>query len=136
MPKLLNYFDDALAAADNVADVARIHSRKSKNLVGQLSMFDNALGNDKYSLAGFSHNKPVYQSNLAKLYDFLAPDAATQTDEYMSYLNGLSDSQIQDLIPQNSVSVLNDQMGQNALQTLYNNPDTRMLAEILKKHVR
>lgn len=132
MSKLLNYSDDLLRAADDVADVIRPRSTKSlKNVAGQLSMFDDV---PKYELAGMGRNKPIHQSSLAQLYDDLAPDNTLQTQKYLEYLNGLSDNQIQNLMPQSSLDLINAQTHRATLQRLQEmqqDPNTQSLAELL-----
>ena len=137
MSKLLNYSDDFLRAMDDVADVARTRSTKSlKNVAGQLSMFDDV---PKYKLAGISRNKPIYQSNLAHLYDDLAPNSSLQTQNYLKYLDGLSDNQIQDLMPQSSLDLINAQTHYDRLQRLQKmqqDPSTQSLAELLLSKIK
>lgn len=136
MSKLLNYSDDLLRAVDNVTDVVRPRTKSLKNVAGQLSMFDDV---PKHKLVGMSRNKPIYQSNLAQLYDDLAPDSALQTKEYLGYLNGLSDNQIQNLMPQSSLDLIKAQSEQATLQriqNMYQDPSTRSLAELLRAHLK
>lgn len=132
MSKLLNYSDDFLRMVDNATDVVRPRSTKSlKNVPGQLSMFDDV---PKYELAGMSRNKPVYQPSLAQLYDDLAPNSALQSKEYSKYLDGLSDNQIQNLMPQNSLDLINAQTHRatlRRLQEMQRDPNTRSLVELL-----
>lgn len=135
MSSLLNFYDDALRAADDIADAARPYLRKSKNLNGQISIFDSL---PTHKLAGFSRNKPVYQTNLTGLYDDLAPKLA-QPHDYMEYLNGLSNTQIQNLIPQSASERMRSQADAVLLQNLESmsqNPDTQALSEILRKTVK
>lgn len=136
MSKLLNYSDDLLRAVDDVTDAVRPRTKSLKNVSGQISMFDDV---PKYRLIGMSRNKPIYQSNLAQLYDNLAPNSALQTKEYLEYLNGLSDSQVQNSIPQSSLDLIKAQSEQATLQRLqemYQDPSTRSLAELLREHLK
>ena len=131
MSKLLNYSDDFLRAVDEATDVVRPRTKSLKNVSGQISMFDDV---PKYGLVGVSRNKPAYQPSLAQLYDDLAPNSALQSKEYLKYLDGLSDNQIQNLMPQSSLDLINAQTHQATLQRLQEmqrDPNTQSLAELL-----
>ena len=127
-----------LRAVDDIADAVPRKTKSLKNVSGQLSMFDTV---PKYELAGVSRGKSFSQPSLAQFYDTLqqTPNSALQADEYLDYVNSLSNRQIQDLLPQSSSDIIEAQTRQETLrrmQEMSQNPDTRPLAEFFRKIVK